>query len=61
MLELLRETGPGADIRQGSAEGIPVETGSVDAVYASESFHWFDGAVPSPRSSVPFAPWGSSS
>ena len=44
MLGLLRQTCPGADVRPGSAEAITVETGSVDAVYASESFHWFDGA-----------------
>jgi len=44
MLALLRQACPMADIRQGGAEAIPVETGSVDAVYAAESFHWFDGA-----------------
>jgi SAM-dependent methyltransferase len=44
MLALLRQTCPDADIRPGSAEAIPVKTGSVDAVYAAESFHWFDGA-----------------
>ena len=58
MLELLRETGPGADIRQGSAEGIPVETGSVDAVYASESFHWFDGARAIPEIERALRPLG---
>jgi SAM-dependent methyltransferase len=44
MLAILRQTCPAADIRQGSAEAIPVETGSVDAVYSAESFHWYDGA-----------------
>src|SRR6185312_3711982 len=43
LLALLRRTSPSADIRQGSAEAVPVEAGSVDAVYAAESFHWFDG------------------
>lgn len=38
MLAPLRRTSPAADIRQGSAEGIPVETASVDAGYAAESF-----------------------
>src|SRR6185312_4613679 len=48
LLALLRRTSPSADIRQGSAEAVPVEAGSVDAVYAAESFHWFDGprAIP---------------
>lgn len=44
MLAVLRQACPDADIRHGNAEAIPVETGSVDAVYAAESFHWFDGA-----------------
>lgn len=49
MLALLRRACPTADIRQGDAEAIPVETGSVEAVYAAESFHWFDGALAIPE------------
>jgi SAM-dependent methyltransferase len=30
---------------EGAAEAIPLEDGSVDAVFAGEAFHWFDHAV----------------
>lgn len=30
-------------ILAGSAEAIPLDSGSVDAVFAGEAFHWFDG------------------
>ena len=32
----------GARVLPGSAEEIPLEDASVDAVFAAESFHWFD-------------------
>ncbi len=29
-------------VREGTAEQIPLDDGSVDAVFAADSFHWFD-------------------
>jgi SAM-dependent methyltransferase len=42
MRTALSETVPGADVRVGQAENIPLDAGTVDAVVASQSFHWFD-------------------
>lgn len=41
MLDQLRRSAPEADARPGSAERIPVDSGSVDVVVCSQSFHWF--------------------
>jgi SAM-dependent methyltransferase len=34
---------PGAQVLAGSAEEIPLADASVEAVFAAEAFHWFDG------------------
>jgi SAM-dependent methyltransferase len=34
---------PEAQVLAGNAEGIPLADASVDAVFAAEAFHWFDG------------------
>jgi SAM-dependent methyltransferase len=41
MLDLLRRQLPEVDARVGAAEAIPVEGGSVDAVFVGQAFHWF--------------------
>ena len=33
------------DMRAGSAESIPLQDASVDAVFVGEAFHWFDAAA----------------
>lgn len=34
---------PAAEIRDGTAEAIPAENHSIDAVVVGQAFHWFDG------------------
>ena len=41
MREVLRELVPEAEALSGSAEAIPLEDASVDAVFVAEAFHWF--------------------
>lgn len=36
---------PGVEVRDGTAESIPLRNGSADAVTAAQSFHWFDAPV----------------
>lgn len=43
MRRLLASNAPEAQVLAGSAEEIPLADSSVDAVFAAESFHWFDG------------------
>ncbi len=35
---------PGIDARDGTAEHLPLEASSADAVFVGEAFHWFDQA-----------------
>jgi SAM-dependent methyltransferase len=41
MLDRLRESAPGAEAREGTAEAIPLPDGSADAVTVAQAFHWF--------------------
>ncbi len=42
MRDALRRNCPSARVLDGTAERIPLEHGSADAVVAAQSFHWFD-------------------
>ena len=43
MRRLLVSLCPDAEVAAGNAEAIPLADRSVDAVFAAEAFHWFDG------------------
>jgi SAM-dependent methyltransferase len=51
MRSFLAEVCPGADVLDGTAEDLPLGTGSVDAITVAQAFHWFDG----PRALASFA------
>lgn len=38
----LAAASPGVEVFAGSAEAVPLPTGSVDAVVAGQAYHWFD-------------------
>ena len=44
MRAMLERTAPGADIRAGQAEVLPLSAGEVDGVVAGQAFHWFAAA-----------------
>lgn len=48
MLSVLAETCPTADVREGTAERIPLPDGSVDAVVVASAWHWMD-----PETAIP--------
>jgi SAM-dependent methyltransferase len=39
--DAMRAANPARDVRAGTAESIPLEDDSVDAVFVAEAFHWF--------------------
>ena len=41
MREVLEEVVPDAEAIDGSADALPAASGSVDAVFSAEAFHWF--------------------
>ncbi|HEV8449828.1 MAG TPA: class I SAM-dependent methyltransferase [Gaiellales bacterium] len=43
MRRLLAARAPEPTLLDGTAEQIPIDDGSVDAVFVGEAFHWFDG------------------
>jgi SAM-dependent methyltransferase len=43
MRRKLAENAPHAIVIEGTAEAIPLETGSLNAVVVATAFHWFDG------------------
>ena len=49
MLAVLRRAAPEAEALAGTAERIPLEDASVDAVVVAQAFHWFDHDVALPE------------
>jgi SAM-dependent methyltransferase len=45
MREKLHSALPQAEVLDGTAESLPLESGSVDAVTVAQAFHWFDAAA----------------
>ena len=44
MRAVLSRSSPGAEVRDGTAEHLPLDDGSTAAVTVAQAFHWFDGA-----------------
>src|SRR6185312_8487056 len=44
MLQVVRDTLPGVDAREGAAEQIPLSDGSADLVTFAQAWHWVDVA-----------------
>jgi SAM-dependent methyltransferase len=45
MRAILARNVPEVDVLPGSAERIPLDDGSVDAVFVAEAYHWFDSGT----------------
>ena len=43
MRETLQQKTPGVEVVDGTAESMPFDDHSIDAVVAAQAFHWFDG------------------
>lgn len=43
MRETFRAKTPGVEVIEGTAESIPLDDNSVDALTVAQAFHWFDG------------------
>lgn len=54
----LRDAVPGATVLGGSAERIPLDDASVDAVVVGHAWHWFDPALAVPEVARVLAPGG---
>lgn len=54
----LAEVAPGADVRAGTAEQIPLPDADVDAVLVAQAWHWFDPATASREISRVLRPGG---
>jgi SAM-dependent methyltransferase len=58
MRAVLAKAAPEADVLDGAAEAIPLDSESVDAVFAGSAFHWFDAAHALPEIARVLRPGG---
>lgn len=58
MREVFRRVVPGVALAGGTAEMVPVATGTVDAVVVAQAFHWFDPSRALPEMARVLRPGG---
>lgn len=58
MRQKLAAKTPGVEVIEGSAESIPLDDASVDAVVAAQAYHWFDPAKAHPEIARVLKPGG---
>lgn len=58
MREALAVALPGTRVMDGSAESIPLDDGSVDAVVVGQAYHWFDPEIANPEMARVLRPGG---